>query len=124
MAEGDEIEMRCQNKTEGTFANLVWLSNAYASEVKKPVYSLTAAGEDYVKPSYKERVVRFNGTSIRIKNVRSEDSGNYECNIVFKIKKLKVKMLAVYDVVVISKYILPILKFLKSASGMINFHFN
>ena len=106
MAEGDEIDMRCQNRTGGTFANLVWLSNAYASEGKKAVYSLTAAGEDYIKPSYKDRVVRFNGTSIRIKNVRSEDSGNYECNIVFKIKKLKVEMLAVYDVVVISKYIL------------------
>ena len=106
VAEGGEIEMRCQNKTKGTFANLVWLSNAYQSEGKKTVYSVAASGVVYVKPIYQDRVVRFNGTSIQIKNARSEDSGSYECNIVFKIDKLKVEMLAVYDLVVIGKYIL------------------
>ena len=100
------FKLKCQNKTEGTFASLFWLTNAYNRNFKKMAYSYDNNKKQSINPNFYKRISRFDETSIKIVNAQLEDSGNWECNIIFqyKPKTSRVRVMAVYDVVVVSKY--------------------
>ena len=108
VAKDDAYKLKCQNRTSGIFANLVWTSTAYTADARTHIYSIDASFKESVSRQFMNRITRYNGTSIRVSSARVGDSGSYECNIINQYvlkneKHLQVQELAMYDVIVISK---------------------
>ena len=107
------LTLQCKNITAGPFKSVVWLTNAYSSKAKYAAFSYDNKGKTFIDKHFTDRVKRVNGTSIELHNVRLADSGNWECNIIYSYilkgndgvarKRERVKVLASYDVVVVSK---------------------
>lgn len=107
------ITLQCENITAGPFKSVVWLTNAHSSNAKYAALSYDHEGHTFIHESFANRIKRVNGTSIELHHVRLADSGNWECNIIYSYtrkgndgierKRRRVKVLASYDVVVVSK---------------------
>ena len=65
-----------------------------------------------IHKNFRNRIRRVSGTSIQLLNSKLTDTGNWECDIIFTYKKenevkerKRVKTLANYDVIIVSKSI-------------------
>lgn len=111
--EGQSFKLHCKNETEGEFHKVVWLTNAH-SNAKYPAYSYDLNHKTTIHKNFQNRVKRISGTSLEIRDAQKEDGGSWECNIVYNYRdrakptkdaqNRRVRLLAVYDVRVISKY--------------------
>lgn len=109
---GTSFHLKCQNKVPGRFESVSWRSSAY-SKGKHEVYTYYKdQKKEVLYPSFKGRLKRYGGTSLHVHNAQPDDSGNWECNILYYYKnendeeRRKVTVPAVYDVIVVSKYFL------------------
>jgi len=107
------LTLQCKNITAGPFLSVVWLTNAYSSGAKYTALSYNHKDRTSVHDNFVNRIKRVNETSIELQSLRLADSGNWECNIIYSYTRIgndgvarrrrRVKVLASYDVVVVSK---------------------
>lgn len=131
---GSTFTLNCSNDTSGIFNSLVWSTSAIRNGSMRTAYAYYSTGEEITNERFQNRLRRYNGASIQIKNAQRGDAGKYECNILqlYKVRdwgwdrnRLRVRVLSVYNVIiidgppVITKTSSPSLSFATSAEGSI-----